>query len=663
MTGRTRGVARLAAAGAVVLAWSIWSSPAAAAHASLESADPAPGTTLDTSPETITLTFTEPPDPDLTTVELLDVAGSTVPTSRPELAGARTVRVAIPDPLPDGTYTVSWRVVSTVDGHLTAGTVPFGVGVAPEEDVAVPQDEPAGPTALSVVAKSCLYAGLMVLIAVAVVGLGAFSRRPRTLPVVALTGAVLALGGVAGLLASERAAVDVPMGDLLASETGRPLVWLAVAVLVADAFAVIAAAKDAWRPLLWGAGAAAAAATFIRADGGHAAAGSPATLHVALQGIHGVAAGVWIGGLVLLLLLLRERPSEPATGPPVREVRRYSNVAVVAAVVVVLTGIVRAVEVLGGVGAISDALGTSYGRILSLKVLAVLALIAMGAVNRRRSIPRLVTDPGALARIVRAEAIVALGVVVLTATLTGTAPPAEEAPAGAGPAEEPVTASGTDFATTTRVDLVVTPGTPGPSTFEALVTDPDLGTPLAAAEVDLRLRSVTRPDTPPGTIPLALQGSRWTATSSALSFAGTWSATAVVRTGADATEVPLVLITRSPDATATVEVGPGLPTVTTTTFPDGSSIQTYVDPATAGPNQVHVTAFAAEGTERPLTDVAIVAVPQGDEPRRLEVVSFGPGHVVANADLGSGDWTFDVVATAEDGSVMQATFDATVEDA
>lgn len=663
MTGTARRLAGFAAAGAAVLAWSMWSAPAAAAHASLESADPAPGSTLEASPETITLTFTEPPDPDLTTVELLDAAGSSRPTSDPELAGARTVGVEPTDPLPEGAYTVSWRVVSTVDGHLTSGTVPFGVGVAPGGPGKAPQDEPAGPTALSVVAKSCLYAGLMLLLAAAAVGLGAFGGRPRALPVVAMVGAILALAGAAGLLVAEQRAVGVPMSDLLASATGRRLLWLLVAVLVAGAFAVLAGAKDAWRPLLWGAGVAAAAAFLVRADGGHAAAASPAIVHGLLQGAHAIAAGVWTGGLVLLWLLLRETGRGPVDGPPVREVGRYSNVALAAVAVVVLTGIGRSTEVLGGPGALVDALGTSYGRILGLKVLGALALVAMGAVNRRRAIPRLRTDPTALRRIVRAEVAVALGVVVLTATLTGTAPPGDGSADDAGATTVPVTASGTDFATTTRVELTVTPGMPGPSTFEATVTDPDDGTPLPADEVDLRLRSVTRPQIPPTTIPLAPQDERWAATSSAISLAGTWSTTAIVRRDADATEVPLVVITHAPGAAATVEVGPGLPTVTTTRFPTGSSIQTYVDPATAGPNQVHVTAFAADGTERPLTDVVVVAVPAGGQPRRLDVVGFGPGHVVANVDLEAGDWTFDVVATAEDGSVMQATFDATIEGA
>jgi uncharacterized membrane protein len=373
-----------------------------------------------------------------------------------------------------------------------------------------------------------------------------------------------------------------------------------------------------------------------------------------------VAAGLWIGGLVLLGLLLREArdADDPVGAAPVREVRRFSNVALVAVGVVVATGIARSFTELGGFGAAADLLDSTYGRTLVAKVLAALALIAMGAVNRRRSIPRLAADPRPLRRMAGAELVVALGVIVLTATLTSAAPNSGTTPT---PPSPPVTAEGTDFATTTAVALTLAPGAPGPSTVEVEVTDPDTGDLLPVDDVALRVRSVTRPDVPAESIVLAAQGDAWTATTSTFSLAGTWAATAIVTTGAEAVQVPLVVVTRIPDATTSVEVGPGLPTVTTTTFAGGTSIQTYVDPAVAGTNQIHATAFTPEGTEASLDDTTIVAIPDGGEPRRLDVIDFGPGHVVANVGLEAGDWTFDVVATTGDGTALQATFDETIE--
>ena len=78
--------------------------------------------------------------------------------------------------------------------------------------------------------------------------------------------------------------------------------------------------------------------------------------------------------------------------------------------------------------------------------------------------------------------IAALGVFALTGVLTSLNPDA--APSSSerrGPV--PVTATGADFATTTRVDLTVTPGVPGPNTFEAEVTGFDDGRPVDALHI------------------------------------------------------------------------------------------------------------------------------------------------------------------------------------
>ena len=47
-------------------------------HANLASSDPAEGAALDTAPPKVTLTFTEPPDPQLSTIDVLNAAGSQV---------------------------------------------------------------------------------------------------------------------------------------------------------------------------------------------------------------------------------------------------------------------------------------------------------------------------------------------------------------------------------------------------------------------------------------------------------------------------------------------------------------------------------------------------------------------------------------------------------
>src|SRR5438445_5648906 len=107
--------------------------PAASAHALLKRSVPADGSTVSQAPRAIQLFFTEPPDPSLSIVSVLDATGKSVRGIGPPqpIPGDRDgLRVSVPSgALPDGVYTITWRTVSKTDGHVTAGAIAFGVGL------------------------------------------------------------------------------------------------------------------------------------------------------------------------------------------------------------------------------------------------------------------------------------------------------------------------------------------------------------------------------------------------------------------------------------------------------------------------------------------------------------------------------------------------------
>ena len=632
----------------------------ASAHANLASSDPANGASLPTAPSEIRLTFTESPDPALSTILVLGSGGTKLPVGPPTLQPPRTLTVSLPTHMPDGVYTVSWQVVSRQDGHETAGVFAFGVG--PVHGAITPGVSPipstSGPTPLAVAAKTSLYAGLMLLVGAAVVGLGLFGGAPHSLRTVGLAAALLAFAGAVGLLITEQHTVGVALNDLLRTATGRPYLWLVVATLAAAACAVLAAARERWRAALWGSGAAAVVAMAIRSSSGHAAGAPDPLLQQAYQWLHFVAAGLWIGGLVLLLLLLRERLG--AGRPPMHEARRFSNLAVWLVGVVAVTGLLRAVSELGGMSNLLDGVRASYGLTLLAKVAVGLVLIGLGATNRLRNVVILAENERPLRRSVAAETVVALGVLVLTGVLTGLSPPVAAASAVTGPPPVTGSATGADFATTTRVSLTMTPGFAGPNAFRAEVTGFDSGSPVSADAVTLRFQSVTRPDLPVSQIRLTQQmNGAWVGQGTALSVMGTWRVTALVRSGASTVEVPMTLITNSEGSTSTVSI-PGAPVTATTSFPDGVSLQSFVEQTTAGPNPVHATAFAPNGTELPLSGVVIVVTPAGGEPLRPQIQRFSAGHVAANATLDAGDYVVDIVATARDGRSYESSWPLTI---
>ena len=139
--------------------------------------------------------------------------------------------------------------------------------------------------------------------------------------------------------------------------------------------------------MLWPAGAAAIAAMGVRAFAGHAAGVSFAVPPEPAQWAHFVAAGLWVGGLLLALLLVRETaddrgPRSARSGGTRRSPRgRCSSWCAPASL--------RTWSQLGGPGGLVDSLDTAYGRVLLLKIVVALAIVGLGAVNRYRSIPRL----------------------------------------------------------------------------------------------------------------------------------------------------------------------------------------------------------------------------------------------------------------------------------
>ena len=92
-----------------------------------------------------------------------------------------------------------------------------------------------------------------------------------------------------------------------------------------------------------------------------------------------------------------------------------------------------------------------------------------------------------LRQMVTTEVLVGVGALTVAAALVNIAPPAEYAAAAARSQQAAfVVASGSDFATTVKVRLTVTPGIGGFNTFDLRVTDYDSGATIAADSVVLQ---------------------------------------------------------------------------------------------------------------------------------------------------------------------------------
>ncbi len=454
----------------------------AGAHATLVASDPANDEVLATRPASVRLTFDQPVESGGDGVRVLDPSGSVVSRGTVRTGGGgRVLTVAVDTEVPAGSYTVSYRVLSD-DGHVISGSFLYHVerrtGSAPLEAA---RGGSAGARLLQGLGRWVAYSGALLAGGVLAMALwvdraggrwsgGSDATRRLLLPAAAATlfgTGLLVLGAAAELAGGGLADGPGRVGELIGS--GRSGGVLATRVVVALVLVLAVAGRPLLRRWPWVAALCVLATLVLPSIGGHAATASPAAVAVAADALHVLAAAAWVGGLGVLVLTWdgdRDR------------VRRFSAMALVAAPLVVLTGVVGGWLQTRSLGALTS---TDHGRLLLAKLAGALAMLAIGLWARRRLAPPDATVGGLLGGL-RAEALVGVGVLAVTAVLVAT-PPAVEA------AARPV--SLVRQAGDVTVRLQVEPGRAGPNTVHLyyLARDGSLAA-VDAAELRVSARGV-----------------------------------------------------------------------------------------------------------------------------------------------------------------------------
>ena len=164
--------------------------------------------------------------------------------------------------------------------------------------------------------------------------------------------------------------------------------------------------------------------TALAMQGGVAHAGATAGVNratlLALEALHLLAAGAWIGGLLPLFLLVGSLP------PPVVATvcESFTPVGLSAVLTIAGTALVQAWQ---WIGSLAGLFGTDYGRIALLKLGGVLLLLILACVNRFVLTERLRDSARPLTRrwlrmSVAAEATLGMLFVILAAFLASAAP-------------------------------------------------------------------------------------------------------------------------------------------------------------------------------------------------------------------------------------------------
>ena len=468
----------------------------ASAHASLESSDPAPSAVLEESPSAIRLEFTEPVALAPDAVILHDAEGVPVRTSDARLgdSSSSVVLDGLPS-LPDGVYAVAWRVVSS-DGHLVQGAYTFTVGSSILSGVDIgalvgqvlsSRSGASGAEGVLVVLRWLSYLAVVVALGSLVFLANEHVDRVRLGWMALVSLVVLATASFAHFVVQ---GVYLTAGDWSASfdadawsETWSTRLGLGlvvrlalIAILVVLVLAVPSDDDTRARERVatsWWQSSTAVVATGVLvtfAAGGHPSAAPLAGVAVAVDVVHLGAIAIWIGGLGVVLLAGRGRPTV---------VEHLSRLAVVAAPIAVVTGLWQTWRIGGGLGELNS---TDWGRGMIVKIAIVTVVVSLGGVAR------LVVRRGVrgVRRLVTVEVVLALAVLGVSAYVVGESPVV---------ARTPAVFSTTLTQGSTIVGVTVTPGLVGDNEIHVVVSPPG-GVLERIPSIEMRASSPDRDSAP-----------------------------------------------------------------------------------------------------------------------------------------------------------------------
>lgn len=487
----------------------LWLAASVQAHANLAHSNPTANAVLEDSPAEIRLWFTEELEADFSRFSLRDRAGIVIPTPSSELDAADSHQLFMrPNPLPDGLYTVSWRVVSAADGHPTGGSFVFtigepiaGAGVVLQSNDPIPSDSTAIRWLnLASLALTIGSIGFWLFIWQPVFADTQPAIESRMRKVIWAGYWLLGLTSVLILLlqisqATGHSIVDpINQTDLnqIVTETRFGRMWLARVGLWGVLGVILLLAKQDrrfyWNGLILG-----GVILLTQSLYSHASAAQEQTAAVSVDWLHLFASALWLGGLVQFFIVLGPlRRNSTSTGQIGTLVGYFSNLARVTVMALIVTGGYAAWLQIGSVDGLLD---TSYGQAVLVKLLLVMPLLGVAGFNLILTQRGLQQGQqiwaGRLQGLIGLEIALACGVLLAVGVMTAIAPARgvidlREAQANVltEPPPHPIIESKT--ADVLNIQLDITPGYVGENSFAVYLTDLS-GNPIEDATL-IRLR-------------------------------------------------------------------------------------------------------------------------------------------------------------------------------
>jgi copper transport protein len=398
--------------------------PASAfAHATIISTSPADTSVVKTAPHVVTMKWSEAVDLGDHAVKLLDARGKEIKTApaRHGPGGATTAVLTLPKGLKNGTYVISWRVVSS-DSHPVSGAFSFSIGSPSAVLFAAGGSSSATVRFFDAVGRGVAFLGLAICIGGAFLLLVLWPEGPAN-----ARGRRVLWGGVGALLGGSVVVLllqgPYASGGSAAGAFDPSLWWfslstrfghaLVVRIVLGIVFALLVArALRRREPAVLGGAAVCALGlvlTWTLTD--HSRTGVQTWLGVPVASVHLAAMTLWFGGLLLLLACVLGR-ADVSLAPVVP---RFSRFALPCFAVLGVSGLYLAWRQVGTFPALPK---TDFGKLLLLKAGIVAAIVGLAYLSRRA----VARGGGGLRTSVAGEAFLGVAALGVTATLVNTAP-------------------------------------------------------------------------------------------------------------------------------------------------------------------------------------------------------------------------------------------------
>ncbi|QZD58827.1 copper resistance protein CopC [Bacillus pumilus] len=466
----------------------------AVAHAYVVSSNPAANEELEKQPPSVSITFSEGIESGFHAIKVLNAKGDRVDKGDTVIKDQKIMEAALKKDLPKGIYTIQWNAVSA-DGHSVSGMIPFSIGKAGGGFDQLDQGQTnESIDVASTIDKTLLYTSFSLFLGTILFGL--FWFKTAISPVLVkrmkrlLTLSLIMMGGalVFQLPIQTKSAADVSflgafqpslLQETIASTSGGSLwMMLMVSFVLLTIWSIVAMKKGdftsfrVWLfPLLLF-----AVLLWLKAQIGHPAATDNKILTTSLDFIHLVSASIWVGGLTaIVLLLLKKLPNEDQ--PLIRStLTAFHPWALLSVGLIVFSGFVNAIFILQSFDALFES---AYGRTFLIKLglfilMGLLGLVHYLMLRWEKKQKQNVS--------LRAEWIIGIAILLLTAVFTNIPsppPPAPEPFFGANQVEH------RDI-----VSMSITPNAPGKNTFEVAFTKKDGQTITDIQSVSAKIHKV-----------------------------------------------------------------------------------------------------------------------------------------------------------------------------